>query len=119
MKKDEGNTTRAESVDDDKHAVLDRFAYQTAYEFGEALAREMGWEKLDQAVQKHMKVYLRSKAFRHTVERSIRRTLDGACFQDLWAQDLGEALEGVAQKTVSRLQIGVTWKVATRGSGGK
>ena len=115
MKINRQNKPASASLNDDKHAVLDRFAYETAYEFGEALASEMGWKKLDRAVQKHMKVYLRSKTFRHTVERSIRRTLDGACFQDLWSQDLAEALEGVAKKAVSQIRIDMTCKVAAHG----
>ncbi|MCX5786071.1 MAG: hypothetical protein NTX59_10310 [Elusimicrobia bacterium] len=111
-------TTKAqkqEKHDEDKSVVLDRFSYDAAYMFGEAMIKGIGWDTLNDAVENQIKEFIRTKEFQHLVRDDVRRTLSEQSFRDLWANDVLETLRDALPKLASEISVQVITKGRVQG----
>jgi len=107
--------TKQEKRDEDKHAVLDSFSYDTAYMFGKALIKNLGFDTLNDAVEKQIKKFIRTKEFQRLVREDIRRMLSEQTFRDFWAEDVLETLQDALPKLVSDISVRVITKGRVQG----
>ena len=106
---------KQEKRDEDKECVLDSFSYDTAYMFGKALIKNLGFDTLNDAVEKHIKEFIRTKEFQRMVRDGIRRMLSEQSFRDFWADDVLETLQDALPKLVSDISVRVITKGRVQG----